>query len=205
MKKIMLIGMGGHSKVVKDIIDFSEEFKVIGYLDEKFNKKEISEGIIYDSIKSFKNYKDYYFNISIGNNNVRRKIFREFNLPEWKYPSFIHPSVIIGSNVDIGFGTVIMANVVINADTKIGNYCIVNTTASVGHDVVLNDFVHVSPNSTLTGGVTVGAKSQIGASATVIPQINIGKNTIVGAGSTVVNDIGDNQIVVGTPAKPIRR
>lgn len=205
MKKIMLIGMGGHSKVVKDIIELNGEFKVIGYLDDKFKEKEIIENVIYDSIESFDDYNDTYFNISIGNNKVRQKVFNKLNLPNWKYPSLIHPSVIIGTNVEIGFGTVVMANAVINADTKIGDHCIINTTASVGHDVELYDYVHISPNSTLTGGVRVGIKSQIGASATVIPETSIGENSIVGAGATVVNNIGDNQTVIGTPAKPIRR
>lgn len=205
MKEIVLIGAGGHSKVVKDIIELNGDFKVVGYLDDKFSEKESENGVFFDSIDSFKKYKDYYFNISIGNNKIRQNIYSKLNLSDNKYPAFIHPTAIIGTDVHIGFGTVIMANVVINADTCVGKHSIINTMASVGHDVTINDFVHISPNSTLTGGVKVGSSSQIGASATVIPQKSIGKNTIVGAGATVVNDIEDNEVVVGTPAKPIRR
>lgn len=98
-----------------------------------------------------------------------------------------------------------MPNSVINADSVIGEHCIINTASIVEHDNYIEDFVHISPNSTLTGGVRVGSGSQIGASATVIPQKSIGKKTIVGAGATVVSDIRDNEVVVGTPAKPIRR
>ena len=202
MKKIILVGMGGHSKVVKDIINLKKEFKVIGYLDDKIQTKKNVDGIIYDNIKSYRNYEDEHFCITIGNNQTREEIFKTLNLPLSKYPTLVHPTAIIGSNVEIGDGTVIMANVVVNADTKIGSHCIINTTASVGHDVIIDDYVHISPNSTLTGGVKVGSKSQIGASATIIPTVNIGRNTIVGAGATVVNNIGDQQVVIGTPAKP---
>ncbi|WP_239745291.1 acetyltransferase [Mammaliicoccus sp. F-M27] len=206
MKPILLIGNGGHAKVIKDIIKQSEDYSFKGYLDDNINEFHEENNIIYDRLENISNYaNDYHFIISIGNNEVRETIYKKVNIPIEKYSILIHPTSSIGSNVKIGYGSVVMANTVINADTSIGKHSIINTGAIVEHDNNISNFVHVSPNSTLTGGVTVGSKSQIGASATVIPQINIGKNTIVGAGSTVVNDIGDNQIVVGTPAKPIRR
>ncbi|MFH4905158.1 acetyltransferase [Staphylococcus cohnii] len=202
MKKIFLIGMGGHAKVVKDIIELNNEFEVIGYLDDKFHEKSISDGIIYDNLNSYRNYKDNYFIITIGNNKIRKQIFEKLELPLCKYPKFIHPSAVIGSNVEIGYGTVVMANVVVNADTYVGNHCILNTMASIGHDVLIKDFVHISPNSTLTGGVQVGMYTQIGAGSTVTPKVIIGDSTLVGAGSTVISNILNNMTVFGTPAKP---
>lgn len=206
MKPILLIGNGGHAKVIKDIINQSKQFYFAGYLDDSIKKLHKEDNIIYDSLDNISNYiEDYYFIISIGNNEVREAIFKKIDIPIKKYPILVHQSSSIGSNVKIGQGTVVMANTVINADTRIGKHSIINTGAIVEHDNEISDFVHVSPNATLTGGVTVGTKTQIGASATVIPQVNIGKNTIVGASSTVVKDIDDNQVVVGVPAKPIRR
>lgn len=76
MKKIFLIGMGGHAKVVKDIIELNNEFEVIGYLDDKFHEKSVSDGIIYDNLNSYRNYKENYFVITIGNNKIRKKILK---------------------------------------------------------------------------------------------------------------------------------
>lgn len=206
MKPILLIGNGGHAKVIKDIIDSSNQYMFKGYLDDSILDYSEENGLIYDNLNNIIEYKDdFYFNISIGNNKIRELIFNKLGLSLEKYPVLIHPTSIVGNNVDINFGTVIMANTVINADTKIGIHSIINTGAIVEHDNVISDYVHISPNSTLTGGVRVGIKSQIGASATVIPETSIGENSIVGAGATVVNNIGDNQTVIGTPAKPIRR
>ena len=56
-EKIFLIGMGGHAKVVKDIIELNNEFEVIGYLDDKFHEKSVSDGIIYDNLNSYRNYR----------------------------------------------------------------------------------------------------------------------------------------------------
>lgn len=206
MKPILLIGNGGHAKVIKDIIDSSNQYVFRGYLADSILEFSEENGIIYDNLDNITQYKNnFYFNISIGNNEIRELIFNKLGLPREKYPLLIHSTSIISTNVDIGFGTVIMANTVVNADTKIGNHSIINTGAIVEHDNIISDYVHISPNSTLTGSVKVGIKSQIGASATVIPGRSIGENSIVGAGATVVNDIGDNQTVIGTPAKAIRR
>ncbi|PTK82406.1 acetyltransferase, partial [Staphylococcus haemolyticus] len=142
-----------------------------------------------------------HFFIAIGNNKIRKEIYETLNLPDEKYVTLIHPSVVIGSNVHIGQGTVVMGNAVINASTNIGNQCIINTLASVGHDINIKDFVHISPNSTLTGGSVINEGTQIGAGACLIPCIQVGKNCLVGAGATVVNDIPDNKLVVGSPAK----
>lgn len=76
MKKIFLIGMGGHAKVVKDIIELNNEFEVIGYLDDKFHEKSVSDGIIYDNLNSYRNYKENYFVITIGNNKIRKKFLK---------------------------------------------------------------------------------------------------------------------------------
>ncbi|MCI2774241.1 acetyltransferase [Staphylococcus petrasii] len=202
MKKVILVGNGGHSKVIADIIKLSEDYELCGYLDQKYEKKEVSNNLIFDNIDNFKNYtNNYYFFIAIGDNKIRKKIYETLNLPDEKYVTLIHPSVVIGSNVHIGKGTVVMGNAVINASTNIGNQCIINTLASVGHDINIKDFVHISPNSTLTGGSVIDERTQIGAGACIIPCIHVGKNCIVGAGSTVVADIPNNKLVVGSPAK----
>nr|WP_263314147.1 acetyltransferase [Mammaliicoccus sp. Marseille-Q6498] len=206
MKPLLLIGNGGHAKVVKDIVNLSDEYTFKGYLDDNISEPYVENDVIYDNLSNIQKYQeDYYFNIAIGSNGIREKVFNKLDIPIEKYPVLKHPTSIISPSVNIGFGTVIMAKCVINAETKIGTHCIINTAAIVEHDNVISDYAHISPNSTLTGGVKVGTKSQIGASATVIPTKKVGDNTIVGAGATVVNDIGNNQIVVGSPAKPIRR
>ncbi len=206
MKSIMIIGNGGHAKVIKDIISRNDSLTFKGYLDDNIKEFYERDGLIYDCLDNIsKYYTDYYFIIAIGNNEIREVIYNRLNIPNERFQKLIDPSAIIGTNVKIGNGTVVMPNSVINADSVIGEHCIINTASIVEHDNYIENFVHISPNSTLTGGVKVGSGSQIGASATVIPQKSIGKNTIVGAGATVVSDIGDNEVVVGTPAKPIRR
>jgi sugar O-acyltransferase (sialic acid O-acetyltransferase NeuD family) len=98
-----------------------------------------------------------------------------------------------------------MQGAVIQSCVSIGKHCIINTTASVDHDCLLEDYVHISPNATLCGAVSVGEGSQVGAGAVVIPGIKIGKWSLVAAGAVVMKNVPDNVLVLGNPARVVKR
>ena len=159
---------------------------------------------ILDEIKNAQLYndKDTEFVIAIGNNAIRRNIYKK--LKGIKYFIAIHPTAVIGTNVTIKSGTIVMPRVVINANTEIGSNVIINSGAIVEHDNTIDDFAHISPGVTLCGGVTVGEATHIGANSTVIQYKKIGSNSIIGAGSTVITDIQSDVMAVGSPAKVIK-
>jgi sugar O-acyltransferase (sialic acid O-acetyltransferase NeuD family) len=191
-----ILGFGGHSKV---IIDVAEKLgiNISGIYDDNpntFNKE-------YNGIKVLGTINSVVSGtaiIAIGNNHIRKTIANQSSYFIWK--RLIHPSAIIGSNIEIGEGTVIMAGAIIQPGTKIGRHCIINTGACIDHDCVVGDFCHIGPNAALAGGVNVGEGSFIGIGSSVIPYITIGKWSTIGAGSAVIQDIPDNCIAAGVPA-----
>ncbi|MEH6962212.1 acetyltransferase [Priestia megaterium] len=205
---ICIIGQGGHSKVIKDIL-IQNNFKIIAYLDDYYKEKKIEKEIMYAPVSYAKrislNNNSIKFVVAIGDNNIRKKIVEKLSIPHDRYKTLIHPTAVISQSTEIGYGTVIMPYAVINADTKVGRHSIINTGAVVEHDNMLEDYVHISPNATLTGSVKVQKGAHIGAGATVIPGISIGSWVTVGAGATVINNISNKDRVVGSPAKSIRR
>lgn len=211
-KKIIIIGSGGHAKVVADIIltrekELKENLKIVGFLDDNF--KNLKYDNIFDipilgdlkNIKKFTN-ENYFFVIAIGNNDIRKKISENYS--KLNYYTAIHPRSIISREVKIGVGTVVMANVVINPNSIIGKHCILNTSSVIEHDNKLGSYVHISPNATLCGGVNIDNNSWIGAGSVVKQQVSVGENVIVGAGSIVIKNVEDNIIIVGNPAKNIK-
>lgn len=212
MKNIVIIGSGGHAKVIADIIlkrkeMLNERINIIGFLDDNFqslNYKEIFNIPILGDTKLINefNNKDYEYIIAIGNNLIRKKIAEKYLL--LNYYTAIHPMAIIGNEVEIGMGTVIMANVVINSYSKVGKHCILNTSCVIEHDNKIENYVHVSPKTVLCGGVSIGESSWIGAGSSVRQEIMIGKSTIIGVGAVVIRDVKNNCIVVGNPAKQIK-
>ncbi|NHM29259.1 NeuD/PglB/VioB family sugar acetyltransferase [Neobacillus terrae] len=202
---IVVIGHGGHSKVISDIILANKGFQIYGYLDYKYQRTEKINNFLCGPVSAAKlfieDYTDVKFLIAIGDNKVRKTIVEELAFPIEQYATLVHPLASISLSAKIGHGTVVMPNSVINADAVIGNHCIINSCAVVEHDSVLEDFVHLCPNSTITGTVEIGEGTCVGSGATIIPNNRIGEWTTIGAGATVVNNIPGNCIAIGTPAR----
>lgn len=207
MKKIIIIGAGGHAKVIADIIlkrkkVLNESVKIEAFLDDKYEtKKAVYQGIpLIDKINKINslNKDDYYFIIAIGNNTTREKIVNKFDL---KYYTAVHPSSILAKDVEIGEGTVVMANAVLNSSVKVGSHCIINTSSVIEHDNKIDDFVHISPNAALAGNVKVGKKSWVGMGSSIIQGVKIGINVKIGAGSVVLNDIANDVTAYGVPCR----
>ena len=207
-KKIIIIGAGGHSKVIADIIEKSKDI-VLGFLDDNKEKDVIIIkekqykviGKIEECVKIQEENKDIQFVIGIGDNKTRKNIANRYN--NLKYYTAIHPSSQIALDVEIGQGTVIMANTCLNTSAKIGKHCIINTASVIEHDNEINDYVHISPNATLCGTVKIGELTHIGAGATIKNNISICNNCIIGVGAVVVKNIEVCGTYIGTPAKKI--
>lgn len=194
-KEVIIIGAGGHGKVIADIVFKSgDNFK--GFLDDDLSKEYVIGKII-----DCKKYQDCYFVIGIGNNKVRETIAQEYNF--LKFYSAIHPTAVIANDVNIGNGSVIMPNAVINANSKIGNHCIINTASVVEHDCVIDDFAHISPNATLCGTVRIGRETHIGAGAVIKNNITICENVTVGIAAAIVKDIDKPGIYIGVPGRKV--
>lgn len=213
MKNIVIIGSGGHAKVIADILlkrkeVLKEELDIVGFLDDNFQNLEYREifnipilGSL-ELIEEFKN-KDYEYIIAIGNNLTRKKIAEKYS--NLIYYIAIHPTAVIGNMVTIEEGTVVMANAVVNSYSKIGKHCILNTSCVIEHDNEIKDYVHISPNVTLCGGVVIKEKSWIGAGSSIKQGMIVGKNVVVGAGTVVIKDVENNVTAVGNPARIVKR
>lgn len=205
MKYVIVIGSGGHAKVILDIIEKSND-KVIGILDKNRMKGEMILGypVLGSETEDKEKFRDdkTCFIIGIGNNEKRKKEAELLKLPWY---TAIHPSVQIGKSVEIGEGTVIMANAVINPDVKIGSHCIINTAACIDHDVVIGNYTHISPNAAIAGKSSIGEECHIGIGSSVIDNISICSGVKTGAGAVVPEDISVPGVYVGVPARMVRK
>jgi len=204
MSKIYIIGAGGHGQVVADTI-IKMGFQPTGFLDDKESliSCKIMNIPIIGTISLAKTLNGRFI-IAIGDNKIRKKIVDKLNFPDDKYLTVIHPSAIIGKDVRIGVGSMIIGGVVINTQTNIGKHTIINTAVSIDHHNTIGNFVHIAPGSHTGGNVTIGEGSFLGIGTSVIPNKKIGNWVITGAGSVVIRNIPNNCTVVGIPAKPMK-
>lgn len=202
-RDVVIIGAGGHGKVIADIVLQSGD-RVLGFLDDNAGHLASVAGIpILGRICDYSKYKDAQFVIAIGNSAVRQSIANELRDVCWY--TAIHPAAVISPlAVNIGEGSVVMANAVVNPGTTIGRHCIINTAAVVEHDNGIGDFCHISVGAKLAGTVMVGEHSWIGIGAVVSNNCSICDHSTVGAGGVVVKNITESGIYVGLPVRKIK-
>lgn len=201
MNKLVIIGAGGHGKVIADNA-LKNGYMDICFIDDRSTGGCMGFPIVGTSsdIPKLDDGKTDFI-IGIGNNAVRKKIAEAYAV---NWVSLIHPSAQIAVNVSVGKGTAVMAGAIINACTKIGEHCIINTRAVIEHDNIIGNYAHISPNAALGGTVHIGERTHIGIGATVINNIDVCENCIVGAGAAVVKNITESGTYVGVPVRKIK-
>lgn len=199
-KKIVLIGGGGHCKVVIDAIKKKKEFDIFGIVDTHLPPRSSVMGIsilgcddiLPDIFK--KGIRYAFISIgSLGDCSIRKKIYRYLKKIGFQLPVIVHRDTVVAENIILGEGTFVAAGVVINPEVSIGKNAIINTSSSIDHDCTIGDFVHIAPGVRLSGGVKVGNYSHLGTGTNVIQNISIGKCCMVGAGVTVRKNLKDRE------------
>jgi sugar O-acyltransferase (sialic acid O-acetyltransferase NeuD family) len=209
MREIVVIGGGGHAKVLISVLK-KAGFAVEGYTDKEDHGVILgvpylgNDGILRDIVR---NTPALHAIIGIGKVDAspqRLSLQNEIGALGFDFPAICSPHAIVNEAVSLGAGTAVLDGVVVNSGTGIGRACILNTCSTVEHDCLIGENVHIAPGVTLSGGVTIGDNCMIGTGANVIQSISICAGCLIGAGSTVVKNISVPGTYAGNPAKKIR-
>jgi sugar O-acyltransferase (sialic acid O-acetyltransferase NeuD family) len=206
MSGVLILGAGGHAKVIADIL-MSQDIEVLGFLDDDPKLwGEMRLGLpVLGAIGQYPEYEPSGLVIGIGDNLVRRSVAERLSTEAQKlWCNAVHPQATVARSVRLGQGIVVGAGAVINPDTVLGDHAIINTGATVDHDCTIGDFVHVAPGAHVAGGVLVGEGALLGIGSSLIPNISVGAWTTIGAGSVVTTDLSAELIAFGVPARTKR-
>jgi UDP-perosamine 4-acetyltransferase len=210
MEDLVIVGGGGHAKVVISIAQKLANYRILGYTDLKDNGSVLGVSFLGGDQKLAQlaaGRKKLCAVLAVGQvglGHPRYELYTRLRVLNLCFPPVISPDAIVSRHATCGDGTVVMDGAVINAGARIGTGSILNTNSTIEHDSILSDWVHVAPGSTVCGGVTIGRFSMIGAGATVIEGIEIAADCIVGAGAIVVRSLSKPGIYVGCPVRQVR-
>ncbi len=210
MKKLLLIGGGGHCISVLDCLLSLKQYDKLGIID--YNRDASVLGIEVVGVDSdlprllLEGWQYAFITVgSVGDTKLRRRLFNTVTEIGFVIPTIIDSTSTIAGKVNVGKGTFIGKKAIVNANTVLGQCSIVNTGAIVEHDCSIGDFVHIGPGAILCGQIDVGHDTHIGAGSVVRQLVSIGDNSIIGAGSVVVKNIPDNAKAYGNPCRVVRK
>lgn len=202
--KLLIIGASGHGKVAADTALKMNKWRSVAFVDDNDNiHSSLGIKVVGNISSVFKYLDDYDFFVAIGNNHTREKLQKSLEAQGASIATLIHPNAILGQEVEVASGTIVMAGAVINCSTKIGKGCIINTGSTIDHDNLIENFVHISPGAHLAGTVKVGRTSWLGIGSVVSNNITIVGGSNVGAGAVVIKDITAAGTYVGVPARKL--
>ena len=207
MKPLILLGAGGHAKVLLSLLTACH-FPIYGVCAPEFetstNEKWRGIPVLGSGNDLSLWHPDEFYLVNgigkRGQETTREEVFESCKQQGYYFPPLIHPSAIIDPEVKLAQGVQIMAGVVIQTDTTIGCNVIINTAASIDHDCIIEDHAHIAPHATLCGGVHIGRAALIGSGAAITPLCHIGNNAIIGAGASVRHDVPDNKTLFPPPS-----
>jgi UDP-perosamine 4-acetyltransferase len=210
-KPIIILGAGGHAKVLIDALQ-CQSTNIIGITDpdpELHGKDVMGIPIIGDDNLILEyGVNDIMLVNGLGKvnrSNKRMQIYDTFKERGYIFTRVIHPSAEISPRANLAEGVHVMAGAIIQTLATIGVNTIINTRASIEHECIIGDHVHIAPGATISGGVKIGDSVLIGAGATIIQGIHVGVGSIVGAGAVVIKDVREGVTVMGIPARTVKK
>lgn len=208
---LVIIGAGGHGKVVLDILRAANNSKIrpIGFLDAdpsligtRVNDLPVLGPIHH--IAKLRQQKVAGAVVAIGDNRARFSYAKYLSDEGIELISAIHPRAIVSSTAKIGRNVVIAAGAVVCADAQIGDSVILNSGCIVDHECEIGEAAHICPAAALAGRVRIGAGAFIGMGVKIIQCRTVGEHATIGAGAVVIEDIPANVTAVGVPARVIK-
>jgi len=215
MRKLVIFGGSGIGMIAASIAKDNKTHEVLGFLNDtvpvgtaigKYKTFPVL-GTSTDYVR-FLNDPEVDFFIAYVGMKKEKSVFnkvKDLEIPENRWATLIHSTAIIPEGFcKIGKGVLIAPLCQLSADTTVSNNCIMLPNSFLGHDSFMDEFSHIATNGVVGANVHVGKACHIGSNATIREKVTIGDYSLVGAASMVLKDVGEEEIVIGNPARPLK-
>jgi len=203
--EIVVVGSGGQSRVIADLVESSTEYTITRYVTtspQDYTNFMKSGAGGKNSFLELESHERLGI-IAIGD-NFQRSLIAEYlqsAYPEFEFVTLIHKSSTISPSATIGRGVFIGAGAVVSTGCVVGDHASINSNASLDHDSSMEEFSSLGPNSAIAGGCSIGKFSHIGIGASVLQNLSVAESCIVGAGAVVTRSTDPGWKYLGMPAQ----
>lgn len=211
--RVVGLGAGGHAAVLIEALRAAGGYDIVGLTDprsELWGTSLLGVPVLGGDDELQRQYDRSVSHAFIGvggasDTGPRRRLHELAQAHGFELASIVHPTAVVSPSARVGAGATLLPNAVVNAQAQLGENVLVNTGAIIEHDCRIGDHVHVATGARLASGVVVGAGAHVGAGSTVLEGRSIGSGAVVGAGAVVTRDVEPASVVVGVPARRLRR
>ncbi|MGA2232718.1 MAG: acetyltransferase [Tepidisphaeraceae bacterium] len=205
---VLIIGAGGHGKVVLDILRSAGLHRPVGFLDAApgLNGTSVGGLPVLGQVNLLPKLKSKARGaiVAVGDNRARASYCQLLRQEGYELVNALHPSATISAAARLGNNVVVAAGAVVGTDSELADAVIVNTSAIIDHECQIGLSAHICPAAALAGRVTVGELAFVGLGSRVIQCLSLGRQCVIGAGAVVIRDIPDFATAVGVPARIIK-
>jgi sugar O-acyltransferase (sialic acid O-acetyltransferase NeuD family) len=210
MSRLVLVGAGPFAREVhgwvRGCADFLRPGESIGFIDddaESLEQFELLKTLYWGSVEDYRPRLDDRCLLCVASPSAKEGVVGRLVSRGASFATFVHSSVLLNDDVEIGSGSVVCPNVVLSHSARVGDYVSINLSSTVGHDAVVGDFCSIMSHVDVTGGVQLGQRVFVGSHATVLPGVEVGHDAVIGAGSAVIRRVPSATTVTGVPAQRI--
>lgn len=204
---VYILGAGGIAREVLEIYrDLDRLAEVEGLIEEKcknidssIKNKRLLDSNIIDSLPNYSKF------IGAMGSPLRKRFLTKIEELGFDFETIIHPSAVIGGDVEIGKGCIICPGVVLTTEVSIGDHTIINANSTISHNCNIGEYVTICPGTNIAGNVTIKDSCWIGIGSVILQNISIGEASFIGAGTVVTNEIKDKTLAFGIPARAIKK
>lgn len=205
---VLIVGAGGHGRVVLEILAAARQHRVLGFLDA--DESLAGQSILGIPVLGHPQHllrlrgKARGAIVAVGDNRARVSYAHHLATAGLELVSALHPAAVISPSAKIGRNVVVCANAVIGTETALADSALINTAAVIDHECDIGEGAHIAPAAALAGRVRIGPGAFVGLGARIIQCLSVGQHATVGAGAVVLRDVPDHTTVVGVPARTLR-
>ncbi|MFN4244047.1 MAG: acetyltransferase [Tepidisphaerales bacterium] len=205
---VLIVGAGGHGRVVLEVLQASRQHRVVGFLDadESLTGQTVLGVPVLGHPQRLLRLRGKARGavVAVGDNRARVSYAHHLASSGLELVSAVHPSAVVSPSATLGRNVVVCAGAVVGTEARLDDSVLVNTGALVDHECEVGEGAHIAPGAALAGRVRVGPGAFVGLGARVIQCLSVGAHAVVGAGAVVIRDVPPDATVVGVPARPIR-
>lgn len=202
---VLIVGAGGHGRVVLDILRAAGKHRVVGFLDADpaLTGTRVHDVEVLGAMNVLPKLrgKAKAAIVAVGDNAARGQLANKLTDAGLELISAVHPTAAVSPTAKVGLNVVIAAGAVVSADALIADSVILNTGCIVDHECVVGTAAHICPAAALAGRVNIGEQAFVGLGARVIQCLTIGAKAVVGAGAVIIRDVPPGATVVGVPGR----